>query len=66
MPARSAMKSAHDAAELLLAGDFENPLVFVSQIPWSTFFCDVAWDYTWLIVRPGDRRIEVIIATDTD
>jgi hypothetical protein len=66
MPARTAMKCAQDAAESLLAGDFDNPQVFVSHTPWSTFFHDVAWDYTWLIARPGDRRIEVIIATDTD
>jgi hypothetical protein len=66
MSARSAMKIADQAAESLLAGDFESPLVFVSGLPWSSFFYDVAWDYTWLILRPGDRRIEVILATDTD
>jgi len=66
MPARSAMEIASQAAESLLAGNFQGPLVFVSCLPWSSFFYDVAWDYTWLIIRPADSRIEVILATDTD
>lgn len=66
MPARRAMKIADQAADSLLAGDFESPLVFVSGLPWSSFFYDVAWDYTWLILRPGDSRIEVILTTETD
>jgi hypothetical protein len=66
MPARSAMKIADEAAESLLASDFESPRVFVSYVPWSTFFHDVAWDYTWLIIRPSDKRLEVVMATDTD
>jgi hypothetical protein len=66
MAARSAMEIAGQAAESLLAGNFQGPLVFVSCLPWSSFFYDVAWDYTWLIIRPADCRIEVILATDTD
>jgi hypothetical protein len=66
MPARSAMKIAELAAEVFLAGDFDSPRVFVSCLPWSTFFHDVAWDYTWLIIRPDNKRIEVVLATDTD
>jgi len=66
MSARSAMEVAGLAVESLLAGDFETPHVFVSYLPWSSFFYDVAWDYTWLIIRPAHSRIEVILATDTD
>ncbi len=66
MPARNAKMIADQAAESLLAGDFESPRVFVSCLPWSTFFYDVAWDYTWLIIRPSAKRIEVVMATDTD
>lgn len=66
MSARTAMVIADEAAELLVGGDFDGPSAFFSHLPWSTFFYDVAWDYTWIIVRPRDRRIEVIVATDTD
>ncbi len=64
--ARKALELGHAAAEALLAEDFETPQVFVSNVAWSSFFCDVAWDYSWVIVRPADRRIEVLLATDTD
>ncbi len=66
LSARNAMAIAGQAAESLLRGDFDHQQVFVSQLPWSSFFYDVAWDYTWIIIRPKDKRIEVIIATDTD
>ena len=65
-PARRALELGHAAAEALLAEDFETPHVFLSNVAWSSFFCDVAWDYSWVIVRPADRRIEVLLATDTD
>lgn len=64
--AREAMRLGLEAAEVLLAGDFEEPRVFVSQTAWSRFFHDVAWDYTWLVIEPRRRRIDVLLATDTD
>lgn len=65
-PARKAMELATAAAEAMLGGDFENTQVFIAHEAWSSFFCDVAWDYTCLVVQPDRRRIEVILATDTD
>lgn len=64
--ARKAMELGYAAAEALLAEDFETPQVFVSNVAWSSFFCDVAWDYSLVVVRPADRHIEVLLATDTD
>lgn len=64
--ARKAMEFSTAAAESILDGDFDNTKVFVAHQAWSSFFYDVAWDYTCLVVQPDKRRIEVILATDTD
>jgi hypothetical protein len=64
--ARQAVALSSAAAEVLVAGDFDGAMVFISEAAWSEFFHDVAWDYTWLVVQPGRRRIEVLLATDTD
>jgi hypothetical protein len=60
------MELATAVAEAMLGGDFDNTQVFVAHEAWSSFFYDVAWDYTCLVVHPSRRRIEVILATDTD
>jgi hypothetical protein len=64
--AREAMQLGLTAAEVLLEGDFEEPTVFVSESAWSSFFFDVAWDYTVMVIDAKRRRIEVLLATDTD
>lgn len=66
MRARRAVEIAEQAAELILNNDLENPHVYVSHARWSSFFHDLAWDNTWLVIRPADMRIEVVLATDTD
>lgn len=65
-PAREAMRLGLAAAEVLLDGDFDGPGVFVSESAWSSFFFDVAWDYTVLVIDAKRRRIDVLLATDTD
>ncbi|RZI56927.1 MAG: hypothetical protein EOP37_22325 [Rubrivivax sp.] len=64
--ARDAMGLATNAAAFLLGGDFEESKVFVAHSAWSAFFFDVAWDYTCLVIQPANRKIHVVLATDTD
>ena len=64
--AREAMRLGLEAAEVLLEGDFERSTVFVSESSWSSYFFDVAWDLTVVVVDAKRRRIDVLMATDTD
>ena len=60
-------KMKGDAVARELVGDaYDEVLLFQSHAPWSTFFWDVAWDYTWIVINKEHRHIYVIIATDTD
>lgn len=64
--AREAMALGMDAAEALVAGEFDGVRVLRSHAPWSRFFQDVAWDDTWIVVQLERGRIDVLMATDTD
>ena len=60
------MQLGMTAAEVLLEGDFEEPTVFVSESAWSSFFFDVAWDSTVMVIDAKRRRLDVLLAKDTD
>lgn len=45
---------------------YEDILVVRSASPWSRWFCDVAWDCTWIGVDQHERRIWLLCVTDTD
>lgn len=53
-----------EAAETLLGGDFDDAQVFVSSSPWSASSTALTTHYAWLIIRPKDKRIEVVLAAD--
>lgn len=61
-----AKKLADLAANEMIHDDYDNILVFESHLPWSSFFMDVAWDGTWVIIDKLKRFVHVLIATDTD
>jgi hypothetical protein len=39
---------------------------YVSHAPWSPYFYDVAWDYSYLSIDREKRRVYLLRATDTD
>lgn len=41
-------------------------LMFENGQPWCSWFCDIAWDRTWLILDKGTRRVWLLCLTDTD
>ncbi|QDT14506.1 hypothetical protein [Alienimonas californiensis] len=45
---------------------FEEVLILKSWRPWSAWFCDVAWDSTWLILDKRFVEVSVLAVTDTD
>jgi hypothetical protein len=57
---------ANAAVDQMIGGRFENALFFHSHAPWSGFFRNVAWDHTWILTQMQERRVHVILATDTD
>lgn len=61
-----AKQIGESAANELIQNDFDNTLVYESNADWSDFFCDVAWDFTWIVLHKKTRVIHVLVATDTD
>lgn len=59
-------KLGEQAAMALIEDDYENCLVFGSRNAWCGFFCDVAWDSTWVVLNKTKRLLHVLMATDTD
>ena len=57
---------ANAAVDEMIGRRYENALFFHSNSPWAAFFMDVAWDHTWIITQIEERKIHVILATDTD
>ena len=50
-----------------LFGDrFDELLVLKSHKPWSAWFYDIAWDFTWLTVDKRHNKVSVLAVTDTD
>jgi hypothetical protein len=41
-------------------------LVGVSDTPWSPWFCDIAWDATFVIPDYEEKRFVLLCTTDTD
>jgi hypothetical protein len=40
--------------------------VYFTGTPWSPWFFDVAWDYTWIVVDGGTSTVALLCVTDTD
>ncbi len=47
-------------------GDLNTINVWECRSAWSSFFKDVAWDLTLILLRPSDRLLGVVMATDED
>lgn len=59
-------KVGEKAAQELIANDYEDSLVLVNHVAWCSFFFDVAWDYTWVVLNKKTRLLHILMATDTD
>lgn len=50
----------------LFNDQYENMVVFRSTQAWSSWFFEIAWDYSWIFFDKGTRQIHVMFGTDTD
>jgi|JI10StandDraft_1071094.scaffolds.fasta_scaffold332191_2 hypothetical protein len=57
---------ANAAVDQMIDGRYENALFFRSGAAWDAFFKNAAWDCTWILTQIDERRVHVILATDTD
>jgi hypothetical protein len=63
-PASSFLELATSFAETLVPE--EAGAILVAESAWCGHFFDVARDHTVVTVMPETRRIQVLLATDTD
>ncbi len=62
-----ARKHAAEAVSAIRAVAPERPWApFLVRGPWCSYFCDIAWDYTFVVQFPYDARWFILAATDTD
>lgn len=57
---------AEDFRKCLFGDRFDEILVLNNHRPWSAWFKDVAWDYTWIIIDKRQSFVSVLAITDTD
>ena len=61
-----AKRLAADAARDLLQDRYEDFRVYFSYAAWSSWFDDIAWDATWVLVDDVNREVTILVTTDTD
>jgi hypothetical protein len=65
-PGMMAFTIAMAAALEIAGGDLNRIRVWSCGLAWSSFFRDVAWDVTLVILRPDDGLLALVMATDED
>jgi hypothetical protein len=63
---REAKALGERVAESLFGDRFDDVLVFRCWKPWSSWFCDVAWDGTTVLIDKRLQIVTVLVSTDTD
>jgi hypothetical protein len=63
---REAKTLGERVADSLFGDRFNDVLVFQCWKPWSSWFCDVAWDGTTVLIDKGLQIVTVLVSTDTD
>jgi hypothetical protein len=54
------------ACQVLFGDHPDDYLVFRTTYGWSSWFCEVAWDNTWVGIDKNTRRVWLLCTTDTD
>ncbi|NUR05951.1 MAG: hypothetical protein HOQ45_02945 [Nocardioidaceae bacterium] len=57
---------ASSAVQDLVGDRYEDYRAFWSPEPWSSFFDDVAWDVTWILVNVRLREVTIFCSMDSD
>ncbi|GAA3688911.1 hypothetical protein GCM10022267_89600 [Lentzea roselyniae] len=65
-PAREAKALAAAAVEALTQNRFADFRVDVSEVAWTPWFHDIAWDHTFVLTDFANAELTVLCITDTD
>ena len=61
-----AKQLAVNVCQYMFQDRYEDIKVFESYRPWTDWFCNVAWDITWMVLDSREQKMWFICATDTD
>lgn len=64
--AKEAYDLARNLREQLYGDRYDQVSIYKTDLAWTDWFRDVAWDATWFIVDRRDCRIWLLCITDTD
>ncbi len=64
--AREAKEIAKQFCDVVFGDRFNEVQVYKSYKPWTKWFCNVAWDVTWLGFDKRHVKVWFLCATDTD
>lgn len=65
-PAAEAKAIAAEAARALIQDRYEDFRLDMSHRAWTPWFCDVAWDSTYVLTDAANAEVTVLCITDTD
>jgi len=63
---REAKAFGERVADALFGDRFSDVLVFRCDKPWSSWFFDIAWDATTVLIDKRRQIVTVLVSTDTD
>jgi hypothetical protein len=63
---KEAVQTAESAKAALWGENYSSLLAWSSSTPWSSWFSDVAWDWTFVALDWHHQTLTCLIATDTD
>ena len=64
--AREAMNVSGRFCDALFGDRFKEILLFKSHEAWSDWFCNVAWDATWVGFDKRESKVWLLCVTATD
>ncbi|MDX1977845.1 MAG: hypothetical protein SFT94_09230 [Pseudanabaenaceae cyanobacterium bins.68] len=64
--AKEAKNLAREFCDQLFSDRYDQISVYKTDLAWTEWFSDVAWDQTWFIVDRRDCRVWLLCITDTD
>jgi hypothetical protein len=61
-----ALQLAEDFRQCLFQQRYDDVLIVETETAWNGWFCNIAWDQSWLILDKRLQRFFLLMATDTD
>src|SRR5581483_2421322 len=55
-----------DASDAIFGSRWQDVIIFGSHAGWSSWFCGILWNHTWIVADKGERRVWLLCTTDSD